>query len=88
LLDFVEVHGEHSGKKLAKLVYDVLTRLRILEKIHICSIRSGISVIVSDNASSNDTMMEELELLFAKDGIPFPAAERKGKCLPHIVHLA
>ncbi|KAH8930663.1 hypothetical protein BT69DRAFT_1199556, partial [Atractiella rhizophila] len=79
LLDFVEVHGEHSGKKLAKLVYGVLTRLRILEKI---------SVIVSDNASSNDMMMEELELLFAKDGISFPAAERRGRCLPHIVHLA
>ncbi|KAH8928823.1 hypothetical protein BT69DRAFT_1191631, partial [Atractiella rhizophila] len=85
LLDFVEVHGEHSGKKLAKLVYSVLTRLRILEKVRICSKKWSLD---SDNASSNDTMVEELELLFAKDGIPFPAAERRGRCLPHIVHLA
>ncbi|KAH8928767.1 hypothetical protein BT69DRAFT_1192246, partial [Atractiella rhizophila] len=79
LLDFVEVHGKHSGKKLAKAVYDVLTKLRILEKI---------SVIMSDNASSNDTMMQELESLFKKDGITFPANECRGRCLPHIIHLS
>lgn len=44
--------------------------------------------IVSDNASNNDTMMEELEQLFDQDNILFDSVAACGCCLPHVVHLA
>ena len=47
-----------------------------------------IQSIVSDNASNNDTMMDELELLLANMDIIFDAVHAHSCCLPHIVHLA
>ncbi|KAH8929737.1 hypothetical protein BT69DRAFT_1198234, partial [Atractiella rhizophila] len=79
LLDFVELKGKHGGERMAKVVYAVLKKHGLLGKI---------SIIMSDNTTSNDTMMTELEDLFKHDGYNFPAIERRGRCLPHIVHLA
>jgi hypothetical protein len=44
--------------------------------------------VSSDNASNNDTMMENLEILLAGDGIEFNAAEARIRCMPHTVHLS
>ncbi|KAH8923523.1 hypothetical protein BT69DRAFT_1218907, partial [Atractiella rhizophila] len=79
LLDFVELKGKHSGERMAKVVYGVLKKHGLLGKI---------SIIMSDNATSNDTMMAMLEDLFNADNIDFPVNERRGRCLPHIIHLA
>lgn len=41
-----------------------------------------------DNASNNDTMMQSLSHRLAEDNIEFNACHARGRCLPHIVHLA
>lgn len=46
-----------------------------------------IQSIVSDNASNNDMMMEELRVLFFDQGIVFNTKNARGQYLPHIVHL-
>lgn len=44
--------------------------------------------VTMDNATNNDTMMEELSRRFAQEGILFDARENRIRCLPHIVHLS
>lgn len=41
-----------------------------------------------DNATNNDTMMEELERRLTSLGIPFSAKDARMRCTPHIIHLA
>lgn len=47
-----------------------------------------ILAVVADNASNNNTMMEELETLFHKVAIPFSAKTSRLRCTPHTVHLS
>lgn len=79
LVDFRELIGEHSGKNMAITVHKTIESL---------GLKGRIQSIVSDNASNNDRMMSELEDLFFNQGIIFKAAHARGRCLPHIVHLA
>jgi hypothetical protein len=44
--------------------------------------------ISSDNASNNDTMMENLETMLVDDGIEFCAEDARVRCMPHTVHLS
>ena len=44
--------------------------------------------ISSDNASSNDTMMDSLEVKLAGNGIQFGTEEAHVHCMPHTVHLS
>ncbi|KAH8919722.1 hypothetical protein BT69DRAFT_1181231, partial [Atractiella rhizophila] len=85
LLDFPELQGKHSGERMAKVLFSVLKKYGLLGK---AGLSFSISIIMSDNATSNDTMMAELEELFKAEKIDFPAIERQGRCLPHIIHLA
>lgn len=51
LLEFVEIDGTHSGENLSEIVFLVLKRLGVLQKL--------ISV-TGDNASNNDTLSRHL----------------------------
>ena len=48
-----ELHGEHSGKNMAETLLQVLNGYDIYDKI---------GYIMADNASSNDTLIEALEI--------------------------
>jgi hypothetical protein len=41
-----------------------------------------------DNASNNDTLLLALERRYDEAGIMFSAAEARGRCMPHTIHLA
>jgi hypothetical protein len=41
-----------------------------------------------DNASNNDTLVENIEKRCEKEGIPFDAIYARLRCMPHTVHLA
>jgi len=40
-----------------------------------------------DNASNNDTFMQELEERLKKRNIPFDAKDRRIMCLPHVINI-
>ncbi|OJT07830.1 hypothetical protein TRAPUB_1276 [Trametes pubescens] len=74
LLDFIEVAWVHSGENLASTFTDVLKEFGIAEKM------MGITC---DNASNNDTMVEEL-----KDLLPgFPGNDYRVRCFAHVLNL-
>ncbi|KAF8506459.1 hypothetical protein JB92DRAFT_3200979, partial [Gautieria morchelliformis] len=76
LIDFQELVGENSGENMA---------LSMWKTLELYSLKGWIQAIVADNASNNDTMMEALSMLCAKEGILFSAHEA---WIPHTVHLA
>jgi hypothetical protein len=43
---------------------------------------------VMDNATNNDTMIEEIEDMSITEGIDFSARRSRLRCMPHTVHLA
>jgi hypothetical protein len=43
---------------------------------------------VMDDATNNDTMMEEIEDLCHVEGINFSAQHSRLRCMPHTIHLA
>ena len=45
-------------------------------------------MFVLDNATNNDTMVEEVEKRCKARNIPFEARRSRLRCLPHTVHLA
>lgn len=49
---------------------------------------SKVLAINCDNASNNDTMMDELERISNLKGYEFDANEARLRCMPHTVHLA
>ena len=49
---------------------------------------SKVLAINCDNASNNDTMMDELERISNLKGYEFDANEAWLRCMPHTVHLA
>jgi hypothetical protein len=44
-------------------------------------------VIMMDNASNNDTMMEAIESWCHEAGIEFSAQKSHMHCMPHTIHL-
>ena len=69
--------GEHSGENMAETLLQVLNEYDIYNKI---------GYIVVDNASSNDTMIEALEISLQQLGIPFDQSRRL-RCNGHIINL-
>jgi hypothetical protein len=57
---------------------------------HSITTLNPIQVIVfnCDNASNNDTMMEELEHLHKAEGLEFNSLWACLRCMPHTVHLS
>lgn len=79
LLDFSQVHGEHTGFNLAAKLMGILEEYEILEKIN---------CITSDSASNNNRMVKELQILFNDRGIDWPHKERHIPCITHIINIA
>jgi hypothetical protein len=82
LLGFKLVQGLHSDKHLAKLCFEAIQEMGITKKVSMESsiysifltkyvlIQIKVSWITTDNATNNDTLMEELEKLLFKAGVP------------------
>ena len=43
---------------------------------------------MADNATNNDTLCDELEVLCEKEGIPFNARWARLRCMSHTTHLS
>ncbi|EEB92505.1 hypothetical protein MPER_08973, partial [Moniliophthora perniciosa FA553] len=79
LIDFCPLVGEHSGENMAAVVWETMEKYGITGKI---------MAVMMDNASNNDTLMQELELRCFGTGIQFSAKDARMRCMPHIIHLA
>ncbi|EUC67677.1 hAT family dimerization protein [Rhizoctonia solani AG-3 Rhs1AP] len=79
LLAFRVVEGMHSGVNLGAILFGILSEYEILGKL---------GTITLDNASNNDTMMEQLEFLMHEAGYSFDHEGNRVRCFPHIVNLA
>ncbi|CAE6524483.1 unnamed protein product [Rhizoctonia solani] len=79
LLAFRQVEGSHSGVNLARVLFGILSEYNILDKI---------GTITLDNASNNDTMMEDLERRMCEAGHTFDKDGNRVRCFPHIINLA
>ncbi|EUC58853.1 hAT family dimerization protein, partial [Rhizoctonia solani AG-3 Rhs1AP] len=51
-------------------------------------LRRQIGQITADNASNNNTMMQELKRMFDSRGINFDPEENRLRCFPHIINIA
>jgi hypothetical protein len=92
LLDLVEVARSHSGLNLAAAFATVLEEFGISDKARItyCNDQHGhhlpetqILSITCDNASNNDTMIDDLEDLVKG----FSGAPNRTRCFAHIINL-
>ncbi|CAE7091420.1 unnamed protein product [Rhizoctonia solani] len=79
LLAFRMVEGVHTGINLGSILFGILSEYQILGKI---------GTIMLDNASNNNTMMEQLEALMWEAGYIFDKEGSRVRCFPHIVNLA
>lgn len=67
------IHGRHSGINLSKIVLEVIQEYEIEEKV---------GHFMMNNASNNDTMMEELQ-----KNLDLNVQQRRLRCLGHVVNL-
>ncbi|KAF8751055.1 hAT family C-terminal dimerization region [Rhizoctonia solani] len=79
LIAFRIVEGAHAGVILARHIFRVLKEYDIVHKI---------GSITLDNASNNNTMMEELSRLIRAEGYDFDEEGNRIRCFPHIINLA
>ncbi|KAF5372361.1 hypothetical protein D9615_009320 [Tricholomella constricta] len=79
LVAFRHVSGSHSGVNLANALMKIFDELGVAYRL---------ALITMDNASNNNTMMEELEKILRSRGIPFDADGNRIRCFPHIINLA
>ncbi|KIM79415.1 hypothetical protein PILCRDRAFT_10252 [Piloderma croceum F 1598] len=59
----------------------------VYKTLKLYGLRGRVVAINCNNASNNDTMVDELERLHAEDGFEFKATEAQIQCIPHTVHL-
>ncbi|OWT42457.1 hypothetical protein VFPPC_18512 [Pochonia chlamydosporia 170] len=75
-----EVHGRHSGENQAQIVMDVVEDYGIVTQV---------GYFVSDNADSNDTLMNTLQnLLNERHDILYDAKHHRLRCNGHTINLA
>ncbi|QRV94361.1 AC9 transposase [Ceratobasidium sp. AG-Ba] len=81
LLDFVELHGAHTGENMSIAVASALTELGIKDKL---------LALVGDNASTNGTLLHHLSASLGQSSSKLRWDPEKGQicCLAHIIHLA
>ncbi|EUC65081.1 hypothetical protein RSOL_496520, partial [Rhizoctonia solani AG-3 Rhs1AP] len=79
LMAFRIVEGAHAGTVLAQHIFAVLKEYDIVHKV---------GSITLDNASNNNTMMEELTRLIRAEGYDFDKEGNRIRCFPHIINLA
>jgi hypothetical protein len=95
LIAFHRLRKGHSGKALARVVMHLLDRAGITVKVSkifhdrhpfvTCFLKTGH--VTFDNASNNNTMMEELEVKMIARDIEFDALDRSVYCFGHIIEL-
>jgi hypothetical protein len=78
LLAFEQLSGRHTGAAMADVVYDVLDRFDLTEKLN---------CITTDNASNNVTMMARLSRLLEEDGITWDPQISHVRCMAHVINL-
>jgi hypothetical protein len=79
MVSFDHFEGEHTGKNIARQVYEKLKKDGLLpfvsSVLHYARApvltHRQISAITLDNASNNNTFMDEFAALLEDDGIPF-----------------
>ncbi|CAA7268998.1 unnamed protein product [Cyclocybe aegerita] len=79
LVAFRQLYGSHSGINIGKVFLQIIKEIDCLNKL---------SMFTMDNASNNDTMMEDLENELHKLGIPFDREGNQIRCFPHVINLA
>jgi hypothetical protein len=90
VLDIVEVPVNHTGANLALVFADVLKEFGIMDKVSLYAETEAkylamdvqILSITCDNATNNDSMIQELACL-----IPDYSAVNRSRCFLHIVNL-
>lgn len=94
LIGFHRLRGGHDGKSVANAVIGLLDRAGVTVKVRALI---GVSIFLKsfkvghftmDNASSNTTMMQELERKCKERDIDFDAADRQVMCYEHVVNLS
>jgi len=78
LLDFCHLDCQHTGKNLARILYDILKDFNIQTRLY---------CITTDNAGNNGTLVGELERLLKNDGISWDSSKHHIRCLAHILNL-
>ncbi len=78
LLGFSLLEGEHSGEKLAAVLHEHIVDFNLENKI---------LSITTDNASNNNTMMEELDHLTKDWEFPIQREWSHVRCLAHVINL-
>jgi hypothetical protein len=80
LLAIRELEKEHTGENIGESVYDVIKDYNIVK---------NLGYFIMDNASNNDTALEELNSLIIQDeGVGFDPVERRLQYFGHIMNLA
>ncbi|QRW13009.1 AC9 transposase [Ceratobasidium sp. AG-Ba] len=79
LISFRKIEGRHTGENVANALFSVLQE---------SSIAKQVNCITLDNASNNNTLMEELATYLAPLGAEFHPERNRIRCFPHIMNLA
>jgi hypothetical protein len=81
LIGFEQIHGEHTGVVLSRIVEDVLEQFGIQDRL---------LAVTTDNASNNGTLTAELQAALAEaSGIMSWDSEKMHlPCLAHVVQLS
>ncbi|KAJ6528419.1 hypothetical protein B0H19DRAFT_885043, partial [Mycena capillaripes] len=66
-------------ENMAEEVWNCVEMYGLEEKVH---------TFVMDNASNNDTLMENIAIKCAAAEISFDATDARIRCMPHTAHLA
>lgn len=85
LLGFIQLNNAHNGVRLGQALFKVVQRAGISHKVrdmpflpfHHLIAYSQIGYVTCDNASNNDTMLEEFARLLSKHGHLFDAKKRR-----------
>lgn len=79
LLGLRRLHGEHSGENQADLLIEIIKEYEITDRL---------GWFVTDNASNNNTAMDQVLRTLLPDLTPEQRGERRLRCWGHILNLA
>ncbi|CAE6511697.1 unnamed protein product, partial [Rhizoctonia solani] len=79
LIAFHKINGHHTGANVGHALFEVLQESGITNKI---------GYITLDNASNNNTLMEELANSLQAYGAEFDPEKNHIWCFPHVINLA
>jgi len=89
------LEGEHSGANMAEVTWQTLTCFGIESRVHhyllihqvILSALLQLMVIMTDNTSNNNTLVDEIIEHAKKQGISMRSDWVYLHCMPHTIHL-